>query len=192
MRATWTLLLLPLLLGVNGSMVVLFNSTARCLDGSPPAMLVWMASGGASRRWVVDFEGGGWCDTWEQCLERSHGPRGSSRDWAVDKKTAGTSVRSRHFGRFNKALLLYCDGASFLGTAGRVEREGKVLHMDGLAIARELVGLLSSAYGLGEASNVLLSGCSAGGVAALALADTVGAMLPKATRFKVAVREKEE
>lgn len=170
----------------EGSLVFLFNSTARCLDGSAPALSVRLAAGGASRQWVVDFEGGGWCTSWEECLERSRGPRGSSRGWDA-AKGAVAGLGSRHFARFNQARLLYCDGASFLGMAGRVERAGAVLHFSGRAVALALLEHLVASHGLARASDVLVSGCSAGGLAALALADTVRQLLPDVPRFKVAV-----
>jgi hypothetical protein len=184
------LLVAALALLAQGSLVVLLNSTARCLDGSAPAMAVRLASGSggtASRQWVLDFEGGGWCTSWEECVERSKGARGSSRGWAAER-AKGEGLLSRHFARFSSARLLYCDGASFLGTAGPVSRGGTTLHFAGHAVALALVRHLISDFGLAWASDVLVTGCSAGGLAALALADTLRALLPDVPRFKVAVR----
>uniref|UniRef100_A0A0E0F0S9 Pectin acetylesterase n=1 Tax=Oryza meridionalis TaxID=40149 RepID=A0A0E0F0S9_9ORYZ len=48
-----------------------------CLDGSPPAYHLHRGSGGAG--WVLQFEGGGWCNDAPSCAERAGTRRGSTR-----------------------------------------------------------------------------------------------------------------
>lgn len=161
----------------HGSLVSLFDSPARCLDGSAPAMLVRL-SPRPSALWVLDFEGGAWCSSWPECALRARSPRGSSAVWRDSPERLGAT--SRHFRRFHRVKLLYCDGASFLGSVGNVTRDGVTLHFSGRAIAAALLSHLSSHFGLSSASDVLVSGSSAGGVAALNLVDDVARMLPNA------------
>ena len=53
---------------------------AACLDGSPPAYYVREASSPEDRKkFVIYFQGGGWCYTLEECMERSKTPIGSSK-----------------------------------------------------------------------------------------------------------------
>ena len=78
--------------------------------------------------------------------------------------------------------------ASFLGEAVTVFH-GKVLQSRGRRILEAILTHLQTAsFGLGSVDNteVLLSGCSAGGLAAILNADRVRALLPAAvTKFRV-------
>ena len=59
-------------------------------------------------------------------------------------------------------MFHYCDGASFLGNAGKVTRGEDTLHFDGIAIVDNLLKHLHSTFKLGEATDVLVTGLSAG------------------------------
>ncbi|XP_073112510.1 pectin acetylesterase 9-like [Elaeis guineensis] len=52
---------------------------AVCLDGSPPAYHLHRGFGAGARNWLLQFEGGGWCNDLTSCLERSRTRRGSTR-----------------------------------------------------------------------------------------------------------------
>lgn len=102
-------------------------------------------------------------------------------------------------------MFRYCDGGSFLGTAGKVTANGQTLHFDGRAIVDVLFRHLQTTFKLGEATDVLISGLSAGepcfldvslfffplvpskgGLAALAHADSLRERLPSTARVKCA------
>jgi hypothetical protein len=51
---------------------------AVCLDGSPPAYHLHRGSGAGARGWLLQFEGGGWCNTARSCAERAGTRRGST------------------------------------------------------------------------------------------------------------------
>lgn len=142
-----------------GSLFLLFNSSARCLDGSPPGMKMDLAPG--SKKWVLFFKGGGWCSTWGDCLERSKTERGSSQVWGLEKPRR-VLFNSKHFGSFNLVEFQYCDGGSFLGTAGMVKRGEDTLHFSGRAIVDQLIQHLQSSFRLNDATDVLITGISAG------------------------------
>ena len=75
-------------------------------------------------------------------------------------------ARSRY--NWNMVMLAYCDGGSFSGDRETplVTDSGATLHFRGAAILRAVQEtLLGPAYGLAEASDVVISGCSAGGLA---------------------------
>lgn len=46
---------------------------ARCLDGSSPGYYVRPGHGSGSSKWVIHLQGGGWCATPEDCLQRANG-----------------------------------------------------------------------------------------------------------------------
>ena len=56
------------------------NATgARCLDGTPAAY--YIHKGTASTKWYIHHQGGGWCESWDDCLGRSGGDLGSSKGY---------------------------------------------------------------------------------------------------------------
>ena len=71
----------------------------------------------------------------------------------------------------NRVWLVYCDGNSFSGNRADAlpvkGLDGKVkpLYFRGKKIIDESLKALSTAFNLAQAKNVLLTGCSAGGLA---------------------------
>ncbi|KAK6158595.1 hypothetical protein DH2020_005909 [Rehmannia glutinosa] len=51
---------------------------AVCLDGSPPAYAFDKGFGSGANNWLVFLEGGAWCTSTAECIERSKGDFGSS------------------------------------------------------------------------------------------------------------------
>ncbi|CAL0316002.1 unnamed protein product [Lupinus luteus] len=82
------------------------------------------------------------------------------------------------FYNWNRVKLRYCDGASFTGDA--VFTNGtKTLYFKGQKIWEAIINDLIP-KGLGKASKALLSGCSAGGLAAFHQCDNLAKRLPNA------------
>ncbi|XP_056159017.1 pectin acetylesterase 9 isoform X4 [Syzygium oleosum] len=52
---------------------------ALCLDGSLPAYHLHRGFGAGANNWLLQFEGGGWCNDIPSCLERANTRRGSTR-----------------------------------------------------------------------------------------------------------------
>lgn len=109
-------LLVPMTLVPNASFL-----GAVCLDGSPPAYHLHRGSGHGVRSWLLQFEGGGWCNDVASCLERSKTRRGSTR--FMNKLEVFSGILSNDpslnpdFYNWNRVKLRYCDGASFGGDA---------------------------------------------------------------------------
>lgn len=53
-------------------------STAVCLDRCPPAYHLHQGSGAGARGWLLQFEGGGWCNDARSCAGRARTSLGSS------------------------------------------------------------------------------------------------------------------
>ncbi|PQM40872.1 pectin acetylesterase 9 [Prunus yedoensis var. nudiflora] len=94
---------------------------AFCLDGSLPAYHLHRGFGAGARNWLLQFEGGGWCNDIESCLERAKSRRGSTRymtKWEVFSGILSNNASlNPDFYNWNRVKLRYCDGASFAGDA---------------------------------------------------------------------------
>merc|ERR1711964_764664 len=94
---------------------------------------------------------------------------------------------------WNVVFLRYCDGSSFASRSARAlpvghPRKTGDLHFEGLANLQAILANLTRGNGghdprfqdLSQATQVVVSGCSAGGVAAALHLETIHEMLPKA------------
>jgi hypothetical protein len=145
---------------------------AVCLDGSPAAFYFANASSADhANDWQIYFEGGGWCYDEMDCFGRSQGNLGSSVKYpATMNLETGQGILSPDcsdnpdFCNFNRVYMKYCDGNSFSGNRDTsVVVNSKPLYFRG---RRVLDAVLETLVGLGitKAENVLLTGCSAGGL----------------------------
>ena len=70
-------------------------------------------------KWIIHFEGGGWCFDEELCVERSKTCLGSSKFWAQSTTLGGllspNLQTNPNFYNWNVVFLNYCDGAFFAG-----------------------------------------------------------------------------
>ncbi|OIW12519.1 hypothetical protein TanjilG_04683 [Lupinus angustifolius] len=158
------------------------ETTALCLDGSLPAYHLDRGSGNGQNNWILQFEGGGWCNDLASCIERAKTYRGSTT--YKSKLESFSGILSNHpslnpdFYNWNRVKLRYCDGASFTGDT--VFTNGtKTLYFKGQKIWEAIINDLIP-KGLGKASKALLSGCSAGGLATFHKCDNLAARLPNA------------
>jgi len=83
-------------------------------------------------------------------------------------------------------MFAYCDGASFSGNVNKpVDVGGKKIYFRGFRNFKAIMTHLLTKKGLNKATEVLLSGTSAGGLAVYLHADQIKAMLPSTVkRFK--------
>jgi hypothetical protein len=163
---------------------------ARCLDGSPPAYYVRRSPLGSADRnkWVVYFQGGGWCYSEADCAGRSQSALGSSKDYPAQRGDPGGILSSDPatnpaFFSWNAVWVAYCDGTSYSGDrTGPVQAGGIPLHYRGQANLKAVAMHLLHHQGMSKSSHVLMDGGSAGGLTVLLHADTFGAMLPAKTQ----------
>jgi len=153
---------------------------AVCIDGSPAGYYFLPAADPKNKNdWQLYFEGGGWCYDEEDCLGRSAGNLGSSKKWPASKGGGGiidsNCANNPDFCNFNRVYMAYCDGNSFSGNRDEpVMHDGKPLYFRGRRIIDTVLAHLTENHGLGNAENVLLTGCSAGGLATYLHTDYVG------------------
>ncbi|GER25250.1 pectinacetylesterase family protein [Striga asiatica] len=94
---------------------------AYCLDGSLPAYHLDRGFGAGANNWLLQFEGGGWCNDIKSCSERAPTRRGSTHFMTPIEVFSGilsnNASLNPDFYNWNRVKLRYCDGASFAGDA---------------------------------------------------------------------------
>jgi len=160
------------------------STGAVCLDGSLPAYRFDRGSGAGANNWLLQFEGGGWCNDTNDCALRSKTRRGSTtlmnRTGAFSGILSNKPWENPDFYNWNRVKLMYCDGASF---AGDVEEMVSGLYFRGQRIWHTMIDDLL-AKGMDKAEKALLSGCSAGGLATYLHCDNFRELLPNTATVK--------
>eukprot|EP00931_Biecheleriopsis_adriatica_P065639 TRINITY_DN40131_c0_g1_i1.p1 TRINITY_DN40131_c0_g1~~TRINITY_DN40131_c0_g1_i1.p1 ORF type:complete len:433 (+),score=54.95 TRINITY_DN40131_c0_g1_i1:54-1301(+) len=172
---------------------------AQCLDGTPGGFYIH-GNGSMSSKWYIHHSGGGWCSTRvgdsqgttvDSCHHRKFTSLGSSSDKFYAPSTdnfggdygSGDPAKNPMMHDWNKVKLIYCDGGSF---SGRNQSAAEDLHFKGNFILDAIIDTLKEEYGLGHASDVVVSGGSAGGLATYLHVDQWRDNLPSST-FVVAM-----
>ncbi|XP_069152321.1 tripeptidyl-peptidase 2 isoform X2 [Solanum lycopersicum] len=171
------------------NMTLVQNATALgayCLDGSLPAYHLHRGFGAGVDNWLLQFEGGGWCNDIKSCLDRSKSNHGSTRymnKWEVFSGILSNNASfNPDFYNWNRVKIRYCDGASFSGDA-KFYNGTSLLYFRGQRIWQAIIlDLLPK--GLGHAKKAMLSGCSAGGLATFLHCDNFTSYLPNNASVK--------
>ncbi|KAF2602251.1 hypothetical protein F2Q70_00024283 [Brassica cretica] len=159
------LLMVPLTL-IQGAA----SKGAVCLDGTLPGYHLHRGFGSGANRWLIQLEGGGWCNTRRSCIFRKTTRRGSSNH--MEKVLAFTGILSNKanenpdFFNWNRVKLRYCDGASFTGDSEDQRTKN-----------------LASGYGRTSLQRHAESR-SAGGLASILHCDKFKELLPGTTKVK--------
>ncbi|EPS64449.1 hypothetical protein M569_10332 [Genlisea aurea] len=157
---------------------------AVCLDGTPPGYHLHRGFGTGANSWLIQLEGGGWCNNLRSCIYRKTTHRGSSKYF--ERSIPFTGILSNKaeenpdFFNWNRVKIRYCDGASF---AGDSEDKAAGLQFRGQRIWEATIEELMW-KGMRYANQALLSGCSAGGLASILHCDEFRASFPSGTRVK--------
>jgi hypothetical protein len=170
--------------------VRLTDPDAVCLDGTPGAFYFRRpANAKASTRWLWYFEGGGWCISADDCYWRSKTELGSSLNYTTNFSYWAQGLFSENFTanpmfcEFNFVYVKYCDGNSYAGTLDAPYTvpwaPASPIYLRGKQIREAVVDVLVTRFGLGNATEFVLSGCSAGGLAAYLHADVFAATMQR-------------
>ncbi|XVF31538.1 hypothetical protein REPUB_Repub16aG0154300 [Reevesia pubescens] len=157
---------------------------AVCLDGTLPGYHWHRGYGLGANSWLIQLEGGGWCNNIRTCVYRKKTRRGSST--YMEKQIPFTGILSDKaeenpdFFNWNRVKLRYCDGASFTGDS---ENKAAQLQFRGQRIWLAAMEDLMS-KGMRNAKQALLSGCSAGGLASILHCDKFRNLFPRTTKVK--------
>ncbi|XP_019198190.1 PREDICTED: pectin acetylesterase 8-like [Ipomoea nil] len=180
---------LPTTTITNVSISRMKNAMAKgavCLDGSPPAYYFDEGQGDGIHNWLIYLEGGGWCVSHTDCKSRAQYSLGSSnRRWdnmSFYGIISKNSTENPEFYNWNKVYVVYCDGSSFTGDVDAVDT-GNNLTYRGARVFKVIMEELL-ARGMKSAKNAILSGSSAGGLAAMIHCDYYHELLPKTAKVK--------
>eukprot|EP00026_Physarum_polycephalum_P009288 Phypoly_transcript_09406.p1 GENE.Phypoly_transcript_09406~~Phypoly_transcript_09406.p1 ORF type:complete len:416 (+),score=52.69 Phypoly_transcript_09406:120-1367(+) len=161
---------------------------SACLDGSPYGY--YFRQGAETNKFIIFHHGGGWCYNLSLCAERSNSDLGSSTKWSnvtlTDHDVLSSDPKvNPYLYNWTLAWLFYCDGSSFTSyRPDTVKYHDKELYFRGhnnlLATAADLL----KTKGLGEATDVIIGGSSAGGLATYIHVDEWASLLPNATTVR--------
>ena len=144
---------------------------ARCLDGTPPLYYHRKGTGSGANKWFIHQQGGGWCYNLDSCVSRSKGSLGSTK---ADKNTSSLNsgytsmdpAQNPLMYNWNSVEIRYCDGASVSGDKPTpTVHANTTLHFRGRAILDAEIKSLLFDRGMKDATDIIVSGCSAGGLA---------------------------
>lgn len=158
------------------------SSGVGCIDGSPVAY--YIRRNASNTNWAMYFQGGGWCFTGQQCYERAQTVLGSSTTYPSNLTSGGVLSNNPQinpdFYQWNAVYLAYCDGGSWTGSnQDAVYYQGTPLYFRG-KWNKEAVFANLSAAGMSDATNILVTGCSAGGLATYQHVDYIAQLFPEA------------
>ena len=144
---------------------------AYCLDGTVPDFYYRAGTGDGKTKFHMYLQGGGWCASLNQCAERTDGHLGSSKyDGQYSNIGAGAPYLSSNQSinpltyNWHSIYIRYCDGTSYAGNNDTLTVYNSTLSLRfrGWRILNGVLNTLRDSYGLSTATDVLLSGCSAG------------------------------
>lgn len=157
---------------------------AVCLDGTVPGYHLDRGFGSGANSWLVNLEGGGWCNNIRTCKFRKTTRHGSSNFMAKQIPFTGIMSNKREenpdFYNWNRVKILYCDGASFSGEGYDKDHD---LYFRGQRIWLEAMNQMML-QGMKDADQALLAGCSAGGLASILHCDQFRQLFPANIKVK--------
>eukprot|EP01062_Namystynia_karyoxenos_P003806 TRINITY_DN11356_c0_g1_i2.p1 TRINITY_DN11356_c0_g1~~TRINITY_DN11356_c0_g1_i2.p1 ORF type:complete len:394 (+),score=84.21 TRINITY_DN11356_c0_g1_i2:69-1184(+) len=166
----------------------LLNSSTRaaCLDGSPAGY--YARPGSDSSRWILWLQGGGECLNETACTTRRSGVHGSSAGWNATMAPPNGALHSgpdAHpaFANWTKIFVPYCSGDDWTGMEDAPRNPwnatgATTFTFAGHLILEAVVSDLIERDALSSATELLFSGCSAGGQGVFYHADWLPARLP--------------
>lgn len=157
---------------------------AVCLDGTAPAYYFRPGVDSGINKWYLHHEGGGWCESLADCYGRSLTDLGSSSKYPKTLDLGGGYFstdpnQNPQMYNWNAVYMKYCDGGSFSGNNETVTNyNGHNLYFRGFRNLHAIFNDLYENRGLNKATDVVVSGCSAGGLATYLHVDWWRARLP--------------
>ena len=155
--------------GVSAPLTLLPSDTlGRCLDGTPSGF--YYLPGTDSKKWTVTLFGGGECGDEASCKSRLSSDLGSSKYFAKSVSFDSGShfanpdvAQNPGFGSWNHVQVPYCSQDLHMGTRTTAGSDTWGLYFSGhLALNATLAEL--DRLGLAGATDILLTGDSAGGI----------------------------
>lgn len=161
---------------------------ARCIDGSPAAY--YIAANSSSTKWVVWLEGGGLCESLQNCQHRAATAFGSSSSYSKSMDapkgmlSADPTVNPDLFS-WNRVYVPYCSGDIWAGTIKTAvnpfpQSSSWTGYFQGHYILEDIHAHLSQTHAAASATHAVLTGCSAGGIGTILNCDWFADQFPTA------------
>ena len=150
----------------------------RCLDGSMALYYYGEAVNASSTTWVIELEGGGECHTQADCASRAKTKLGSSKDYKSTMDRGPEFADGGH-----RVFVPYVSGDAHTGTRTTsisISGPEKFYFSGHLNLASIVDHLNATVPAFADATRVLLTGCSAGGVGTYGNVDWLASVLPHA------------
>lgn len=168
------------------ALTLLASGTApggKCADGTMAGY--YIHQGSDPSLYVIYLKGGGACYDEASCAGRARGDLGSSKKWkatmAGKEEFSSDCGDNPDFCKATHVYVPYCTGDCHAGNNTSPSAASWGLYFDGHANFAAIVKELQQKHGLNAATNVLLSGGSAGGVGTFKNIDFLQEQLPRAT-----------
>lgn len=155
----------------------------KCLDGTQAGYYIQQNK--TSNQFVIYLEGGGVCQTALDCSRRKRSALGSSNYWRTTRngyELVSTNAETNpDFFSWNHIWIPYCSGDIWIGQEDAPINPFRA-GADNYTFQGHLImeAMLDQKIGLKEATHVLLTGCSAGGIGSFHNADWLAEQLPNA------------
>jgi len=171
---------------INGTGIFLrsyVGNGAVCLDGTPG--LYYINVGPNAHKFLLYFQGGGWCSGFtrgtgrgfDDCFSRRGNSLGSTK-YDNDTLNLGDTFGMQRNKTINPTMfdwsyvyIRYCDGGSFTGNVWDPipmnNSNDEYIYFRGKRILDAVIDSLINNYGLLNATDIVISGGSAGGLAAI-------------------------
>eukprot|EP00928_Gymnodinium_smaydae_P020121 TRINITY_DN17775_c0_g2_i1.p1 TRINITY_DN17775_c0_g2~~TRINITY_DN17775_c0_g2_i1.p1 ORF type:complete len:401 (-),score=46.01 TRINITY_DN17775_c0_g2_i1:333-1535(-) len=158
---------------------------AKCLDGTSGSLFLRDGSESAKNKFLIYFECGSFCSTHEDCAVRAKSYLGSTspkypNNTRLNRPALDTSNETNPLmWDWNHVYVRYCDGAYYSGERRDPVTVGEMtIYYRGRYILNAAFDYLKKHVGLNNATDVVLSGCSAGAIHVFAHLDAMREMLP--------------
>jgi ribosome maturation protein SDO1 len=172
--------------------VTLFNSTehpyARCLDGSTAGYYAQQAPNPADKtKFVIYLNGGGECDKEGPCKAQLTGSLGSSKYFASEVDANGWYFASDYctynpiFCGWNHVYNPYCTQDLHAGQVKEASDKTWGMYFAGHHVMEAMLDEMDKApFNMKDATEIILSGASAGGIGVWMNVDYIARRYPKA------------
>ena len=162
----------------------------HCLDGSPAGYYLSSNVGTSSidtKTWVITMDGGGACTTESSCKQRAKSDKGSSTTWSSSDEYRACKKSPLYctncttnplFCNATQVRVPYCSGDGHRGNRTTADAGSWGMYFQGHSSFVNIVAELKLQHGLSDATHVVLTGNSAGGIGVFANVDWLQIALP--------------
>jgi ribosome maturation protein SDO1 len=170
---------------------------AVCNDGTAGAYVLRPGAGPSVNRWIISLQGGGECFDQASCATRamtmptllstSSFQANPSSAFGQGGLLGTTPGNNPDFYDASIVQVLYCSSDDWSGnklsTTAFNANDPTTWNWEGRAILNATIADINASHGFSSATEVMLTGQSAGGVGTFANANPVAAMVPAAARY---------